>query len=394
MKFAEKNEIRMPEKLLITNCKLFDAPDDADAVSILVDGGRIAEVGAVAETCENVLDAGGRTVAPGLIDVHIQGAGGMDIMDAEPEALRTISRTLARFGTTGFLATTVFQPSRENRHLRVAAEAVGADLGGARILGIHLEGPFISPEKRGMIQVKSICPPSGEVLDKILSLVGDGLRMMTIAPELPGNLDLAKRLVGGGVVASFGHSAATYCETLAGFDAGINHVTHLFNAMMPMHHREPGPLPAIFQTETVTAQIICDGVHIVPAMLRLAFSLLGPGRAVPITDGMQAMGMGDGTYVYDGVEYVARDGTAWYHDGTLIGTCLGLNQMVKRFSEFTGCSPADAFRGASAVPAQLLGLGQRKGAIAVGMDADIILVDRGLEVFATIVAGKIVFQKE
>ncbi|MDP6380268.1 MAG: N-acetylglucosamine-6-phosphate deacetylase [Phycisphaerae bacterium] len=383
----------MAENLLINNCRLFDAAPDAETVSILIESGRIARIGKLDLGADCVIDAGGRTVAPGFIDVHIQGAGGADIMNATVEALETISRTAAKFGTTSFLATTVFQPQRENPHLAVAAEAVGTDLGGASILGIHLEGPFISLEKRGMIQVESICPPSAEVLDEILKFTGPTLSMMTIAPEIQGNLDLVKRLVSGGTVASFGHSAATYEETLAGFEAGINHVTHLFNAMMPMHHRQPGPLPAIFHTPGVSAQIIPDGVHIHPAMMKFAFDLLGPQRVVAITDGMQAMGLDDGLYVYDGVEYVAKDGTARYHDGTLIGTCVGLNQLLKRLADFTGCTTADAIRAASENPAKLLGVADRKGSIAVGKDADLVLLDADFDVFATIVSGKVVFQK-
>ncbi|MEA3225681.1 MAG: N-acetylglucosamine-6-phosphate deacetylase, partial [Planctomycetota bacterium] len=304
---------KMTNKLLITNCKLFDAPADEHTTSILIEDGAIAQVGS-ADPCENTLDAEGRIIAPGFIDVHIQGAGDADVLDGTVEALSAISRTSARFGVTGFLATTVFRPDDRNEHLAVAADCVGRDLGGAALLGIHLEGPFISTVKRGMIQPDCICPPSRQVLDEILEVTKGHLDLMTIAPELPDSLPIIRSLVDSGIVASFAHSNATYEQTLEGFDAGISHVTHLFNAMAPCHHRLPGPLVAIFQTDHITAQIIPDGVHIHPAVLKLAFEILGPERTIPITDGMQAIGLGDGKFVYNGIEYESKDGTARYVD--------------------------------------------------------------------------------
>ncbi|MHC4170154.1 MAG: N-acetylglucosamine-6-phosphate deacetylase [Planctomycetota bacterium] len=377
-------------RLLITNCKLYDAPAGGPGTSILIEDGVIAQIGC-ADPCENTLDAKERIIAPGFIDVHIQGAGDADVLDGTVEALSAISRTSARFGVTGFLATTVFKPEGPNEHLAVAADCVGRDLGGAALLGIHLEGPFISTVKKGMIQPDCICPPSRQVLDEILAATRGHLDLMTIAPELPECLPIIRSLVDSGTVASFAHSDATYEQTLTGFDAGISHVTHLFNAMAPCHHRSPGPLVAIFQTDHVTAQLIPDGVHIHPAVLGLAFEILGPERTIPITDGMQAIGLGDGKFVYNGVEYESKDGTARYADGTLIGTALGLSQLLKRFVDFTDCPLDAAIRTVTHNPARLLGLRDRKGAIAVGKDADLVLLDADLTVHTTIVGGKVVF---
>jgi N-acetylglucosamine-6-phosphate deacetylase len=385
----------MSKRLLITNCRLFDAADNSKTTSILIEDGTIAQVGQFDSTitCDNTLDAQGRTIAPGFIDVHIQGAGGADILDATPEALEAISRTCARFGTTSFLATTVFKPNQKNQHLTVAAEHVGRDLGGANLLGIHLEGPFISPEKKGMIRPECICPPSPQVLDEIQDLANGHLRMMTIAPELPGSLRMIERLVDSGVIASFGHSNATYEQTLAGFDAGISHVTHLFNAMPSIHHRAPGPLVAIFQAKPVTAQLIADGVHIHPAVLKFTYEALGPDRIVPITDGMQALGLGDGKFVYNGIEYESRDGTARYKNGTLIGTALGLSRLIQKLAAFTDCPLEVAIKMATENPAKVLGLSDNKGTIAAGEDADLVLLDHDNSVHTTIVAGRIAFQK-
>jgi N-acetylglucosamine-6-phosphate deacetylase len=374
---------------------MFDASEGQPTTSVLIEKGTIAAIGPTVETAGGgeALDAGGRIVAPGFIDVHIQGAGGADALDATDKALPTISRTSARFGTTGFLATTVYMPDQENRHLAVAAQSVGRDLGGAALLGIHIEGPFICEQKRGMIQPDCVCPPSAQRLAEIQDVCDGRLRMMTIAPELPGNMELIKSLVKSNIVASFGHSGATYEQTLDGFEAGVSHVTHLFNAMPSLHHRSPGPLAAIFESQRVTAQLIADGVHIHPAVVRLAFERLGANRVVPITDGMQAIGLPDGEYVYNGLEYESKEGTARYKDGTLIGTALGLSRLLERLITFTGCPQEVAIRAASENPAKVLGLERRKGSIEMGKDADLVLLDEDCSVYATIVAGKVVYQK-
>jgi N-acetylglucosamine-6-phosphate deacetylase len=382
--------------LLISNCRLYDAPETNSHSSVLIRDGlieRIGDIGAVTDTGPT-LDAKGRLLAPGLIDVHIQGAGGTDVLDATPEALETIAKACARFGVTGFLATTVYKPECENEHLTVAADCIGQDLGGAALLGIHLEGPFIASEKRGMIQPNCLAESTAATLDRVCAKTGAGLTMMTIAPELPGSLDLIGRLVSDGVIASLGHTAATYDEALRGFDAGINHVTHLFNAMPGMHHRAPGPLAAIFERPEITVQVILDGVHLHPSIIRLAYAGLGPDRFVTITDGMQAMGLPDGRYIYNGMEYEAKEGTARYHDGTLIGTALGLNQMAARLMQFTGCSLATAIQTVTENPARVLGLAEKKGAIRTGYDADLALLDEDLSVHTTIVAGKVVYESQ
>ncbi|MHC4518269.1 MAG: N-acetylglucosamine-6-phosphate deacetylase [Planctomycetota bacterium] len=381
--------------LLIENCRLYNACETAPPCGVLVRDGVIEQIGAVdaRDGADRVVDAQGRILAPGFIDVHIQGAGGADVLDATVEALETISRNCARFGVTSFLATTVYKPGQDNRPLKVAAECLGQDLGGAGLLGVHLEGPFISAEKRGMIQPDCLAGPARSVLAEIEGLLGDHLTMMTIAPELPENLSIVKDLVARGVIASLGHTQATYEETLAGFEAGISHVTHLFNAMPSLYHRSPGPLAAIFERQEVTAQVIADGAHIHPSMIRLAFSCLGPERFVTITDGIQAMGLPDGSYVYNGVDYEAKEGTARYRDGTLIGTALGLNQMAARLVQFTGCSVPLAIQTVSENPARVLGLEEKKGFVRVGYDADLVLLEADLSVHTAVVGGKVVYEQ-
>ena len=378
--------------MLLKNCRHYQYPDKG-LWDILVNGSEIAAV-APAGTLDAsvVIDVQGHIAAPGLIDVHIQGAGGSDVMDATPEALRCISTTLAAFGTTGFLGTTVMKPVNGNSHLKLLREMTGSDLGGARLLGIHLEGPFINLKKKGGINPQGIYDGNPAELEKILALTGRSLRMMTIAPELPGNLDIVRSLLSLGIIPSFGHSDASYAETKIAFDAGISHVTHLFNAMPPLTHRAPGPLTAIFESQHVSAQIISDGHHINPAVVALAYKFLGPLRTICITDGVQGIGLPPGQYLYNGREYETTQGAARYLDGTLIGSTKGLSQIIAEFKKYTHCSLAAAIESASLAPAKLLGIDSRFGTLEIGKQADIVLFDDDMSVRSTIIAGRMVYQ--
>jgi N-acetylglucosamine-6-phosphate deacetylase len=380
--------------LLLSRCRLFDAPPDAEPVDLLLDGGSIARIGDAPASPGGIptLDAGGRILIPGLIDLHIHGAGGADLLDGSPEGLEEMSRTLARLGTTSFLGTTFLWPATGSAHLRVAAERVGADLGGARMLGLYLEGPFINPERRGGLPREAVLPPSSDALRRVLEQTAGTLRLMTIAPELPEGLRLIEELTENGVVPAFGHSDASYRQTRDGIEAGIRHVTHLFNAMRGLHHREPGPLVAIHEAGDLPVELIGDGVHVDRHVIRWARSLFGPGRLLSITDAMRTAGLPDGRYRYGGRDFESRDGAARYMDGTLIGTSLGLLQVVLRLREFTGCSLAEAVESASRAPARRLGL--NKGSIEEGRDADLVLLDPDHSVWATIVGGNVVYRKE
>ncbi len=386
----------MKEKLLITNCDIVTPFEEIKDGEVLIQGDRILEIGPSGSFSERraVIDTGGRILAPGFIDLHIQGAGGYDVLDGEVLGLKTISKTCTRFGVTGFLATTVFRPDNSNEHLKVASECTGKNLEGADLLGIHLEGPFIATEKRGMIRSDCISEPSKRVLGEILDITEGSLSLMTIAPELSGSLEIIMRLKEKNIVSSFGHSLANYEQTVRGIEAGISHVTHLFNAMQPIHHRNPGPLPAIFENDKVITQVIFDGVHIHPSLLRFTKKILGDRRIVLITDGMQAMGLSDGYYEYNGLRYESKNGTARYMNGTLIGTSLGMNRLVERFVTFTGSSLLKAVRCASFNPASVLGIENRKGSIEKGKDADIVIMNRDLSVWKTIKDGKVIYEEQ
>ena len=385
----------MPNTLLIRSCRPVIGDEHAPSTDLLIEDGRIAHIGSGDESISTqVLDAAGRTLIPGLIDVHVHGAGGGDTSDGEMEALRTMSATLACLGITSFLATAMVRPELDNRHLQLAGEQTGRDLGGANLLGIHLEGPFISHEKRGGIQPHAVEPPSVGRLDELHELTNGQLRMMTIAPEMEGALDVIRAMVQHNIVASFGHSDADYDATRSGLDAGITHATHLYNTMRGVHHRNPGPVPALLENPDVTVQIICDGGHLHPDMVRYIYRQFGSGRCVCITDGMRTMGLPDGRYTYYGKEFESRDGAARFLDGTLIGTTCSLHRMLLNYLEFTGCTLPQAVQACSANPARVLGLAERKGAIAKDLDADLVLLDEDHAVHTTIIGGNIVYQSE
>ncbi|MFA6107961.1 MAG: N-acetylglucosamine-6-phosphate deacetylase [Candidatus Latescibacterota bacterium] len=380
--------------LYISGCRLLNPGGEPSPPTVVaVDQGRIAAVGGAVPPGAERIDAAGRFLVPGFIDVHVQGAGGAIVMEGTPQALRTVSATQARYGVTGYLATTVYRPGGDNDHLDAIAAGLADPAPGAACLGIHLEGPFIAPARKGMIRSTCIGPPDPGVMVDIRRRCGAALRMMTIAPELPGSLAVISALAAGGSVAAFGHSAADYDQTRDGIASGITHVTHLFNAMTSIHHRQPGPALALFEAAQVTAQVISDGVHLHPAMVRLVRRLIGDGRIALITDGMQAMGLPDGDYEYDGVAYTARDGAARYCDGTLIGTACGFTRILGTYMRLTGASLAEALVPAVSVPARVLGLEQRKGKVQVGMDADLVVLGADLEVYATLVEGRVVYRR-
>lgn len=381
--------------LLISRCRLPEDGTDAATTDVLVRAGRIAWLGPTgsAPAADRMLDAAERTLIPGLIDVHIHGAGGADLMDGSVESLDTLAGTLARMGTTSYLGTATMLPDGRNDHLRLAATQLGRRTGGAELLGLHLEGPFINPDRRGGLPPEGIWPPTPEAVDDVLAVTDGALRMMTIAPELDGGLAAVERLTAAGVIASLGHTDATYEQTRAGIAAGISHVTHIWNAMRGLHHREPGPLVAIHEAEHITVQVVSDDVHVGRHVVRWTSGIFGAGRCVCITDGIRTTGLPDGRYEFSGRTFVSEDGIARRGDGALIGTSLPLLEIVRRFRQYTGCSFATAIATASRVPAQLLGIADRKGSIAIGCDADLVLLDDDGSVRTTLVGGDIVHQQ-
>lgn len=381
----------MKNSLLIKNCRPFynlNSPIDIE-----IKDSKISKIGNVENYNGAILDAKGLILAPGLIDVHIQGAGGYDVVDNTDEAITGMSKTLAELGVTGFLATTFVKPQINNNHLSLLKKYYNKFIDGAYILGTHLEGPFINVLKKGGISESSIYSSSPEKLNEILELTGDSLKMMTIAPELSGNLEIIKKLKLIGVIPSFAHSTANYEETIAGIEAGINHVTHFFNAMNPINHRNPGPIIAIMENGKISCQIISDGHHLDGKIVKFIYNSIGAENCICITDGVQAMGLSDGEYMFNGRLYSSKNGAARYTDGTLIGSTTPLLKIVKIFIGFTGCSLEEGINSVTLNPSKLLKIEKNKGSIEVGKDADVILFDENFDNKCTIINGKILFNK-
>ena len=360
-----------------------------------IEGEMITYAGSAAEAPRNKQDPS-RTVegwiTPGMIDLHLHGAGGRDLMEGTAEAIKAVSKTLVQHGTTAYLATSVVRrdiPS--NRHLSIAAELTGKRDGGAEILGIHVEGPFVNPLRGGLIRPDRIWLPLRKDLDQILAVSHKKLRMMTMAPELPGGLELLGPLADAACIGSLGHTEATFDEARAGFKKGVRHVTHLYNAMRGLHHREPGALGAVLMDHGVTAQLITDGVHVHPDLLRWTASVLAPDALVLITDALPAAGLPDGVYSYDGRDYHSENGSAWSREGPepkLFGTTCLMDELIRRAMIFMGISFQQAIAMASLNPARTLGVEKRLGSLASGRQADLVLWNQDYHVTETIIRGE------
>ncbi len=376
--------------LLLKNCRVFNPQEVKGRSDILMVDGKIRQIGRRirARAGIPVLDCKGRIAAPGFIDLHIHGAGGADDLVDTTAALQTMSLTIARTGVTSFLATAIAAPIKENKYLREIAEAVKTGLPGAQVLGTHIEGPFINVTKRGMIRADTIQRASKRLLKQLIEEAGGTIRMLTVAPEIPGNIELIRYMKKHKIVASLGHTIASYDQAMLGIKAGITQATHIFNAMTSLNHREPGAPGAIFDSETVSAQLICDGKHISPTVIRMIYKILPPERICIITDSMPDQGLKDGHYKFYGTEYDSVDGTCYYKDGTLVGTAVPLNEMGRRFMKFTGAPLSEVFTTLSYSSAKSLGL--KKGRIVAGYDADIVITDEKLKIFGTVVKGRLV----
>jgi N-acetylglucosamine-6-phosphate deacetylase len=324
------------------------------------------------------------TAIPGFVDVHIHGAGGHDVMEADEQALGTITGRLAAFGTTSLLATTVTASADETCR---SVEGISKYISGqyqtndarAQILGIHFEGPFLSKERRGVHPQEWLQLPSAELLQRFLQAASGNARILTIAPELLGAMpciDAARSL---GMVVSIGHTDATYEQARAAVAHGAHHATHVYNAMRPFTHRDPGVIGAVLTTPEVTAELIADGVHVDDVAMKVLMQAKGAGRVILISDGISATGMPDGKYMLGGLEVTVQGGVCRNAEGRLAGSTLTLDRALRNVVRL-GVPLADAVRMLTLNPATLLGLEFKKGALRTGADADIVLLNEGLEI--------------
>lgn len=327
-------------------------------------------------------------VAPGFIDLQVNGGFGVE-MGEDPEAIRTLAARLPETGVTAFLPTIITSPP-EFYPKAIAAFEAAKDAAGARPLGLHVEGPFLSPQRHGAHRRDLIENASPRLLDTLLAT--DAVRLVTLASERTDAPELIRTLTERGILISLGHTDATYEQFEAGVGAGARMATHLYNAMSPFGHRAPGAIGAALTDHRVAVGLIADGVHAHPASLRLAFRAKGASAIALVSDMMAAAGMPPGTYALGGQEVIVDGTSARLADGTLAGSLLTIDQAVRNMLRWTDATPADALRMASAVPAGLLGLADR-GEIRVGGMADLVLLDSDLRVQATIIGGEIVYER-
>lgn len=333
-------------------------------------------------------------VVPGFVDLHIHGAGGHDVMEANAKALDRITSTVARGGTTSILATTVTAPTEEAcrslagiaRYIHGHENLEENSRAAAEILGIHLEGPFISKARRGVHPSDSLARPSVELLDELLKAADGLVRILTLAPELPGALDLVQRALARGIVVALGHTDADYDQARAGIRAGARHAVHVFNAMRPFSHRDPGVLAAVLNDPEVTAEVIADGVHVAGAAIRVLLASKGYDHVLLVSDGTAATGMPDGKYRLGNFEVTVKDGVCRNSEGKLAGSTLTLDLAVRNMVAL-GVPLADAVSMATVLPARRLGLAGKKGIIAVGADADLVILTPDLRITGVMTRG-------
>jgi N-acetylglucosamine-6-phosphate deacetylase len=330
------------------------------------------------------ISASEQTAVPGFVDVHIHGAGGHDVMDGSQEALAGVARTVARHGTTSFVPTTVTaSPEDTCRSVEGIAQFIAGqhetDEARAEVLGIHYEGPFISPARRGVHPAEWIQLPSAELLNKLIHAASGNARILTIAPELLGAapcMDAARK---AGMVVAIGHTDATYEQARAAIARGARHAVHVYNAMRPFSHRDSGVLGAVLTSPEVTAELIADGVHVEEAAMRLLLQAKGAGCVILVSDGISATGMPDGKYTLGKFEVTVSGGVCRNAEGKLAGSTLTLDRALRNMVALN-VPLADAVRMLTVNPATLLGIEFKKGALRMGADADIVLLDAGLQV--------------
>ncbi|MEA1879164.1 MAG: N-acetylglucosamine-6-phosphate deacetylase [Campylobacterota bacterium] len=360
------------DKILLYDSKIIDIVDDI----LLTDSDNI-----------DIVDAKGCYVSAGFIDLHIHGSGGADVMDATPDALETISTILPSTGTTSFLATTMTMSSEDIVKALQNIAQHAPKVTGANILGVHLEGPFLNVSKHGAQDKAFIQKPSFTLIENYI----DHIKMITIAPEVEGSEKFVKMLSTQypSIIQSIGHSNATYAQTKQSFTWGISHATHLFNAMNPYHHREPGIIGAVFDSD-VTCDVIADLVHTHANTLELVHKMKKE-KLLLITDAMRAGCMKCGNYDLGGRAVEVSQGKAILEDGTLAGSVLKMNEALRNMTIHTEMTLVEAVDAVTKVPAGMLGV--QKGALKVGYDADIVIFDEDFSIITTIVNGQEKYRK-
>lgn len=386
----------MMKSILISGITIADAKEESFVGDILIEDGVITRVAEKLDLqADSYVDATGKnwTAFPGFIDIHIHGAAGHDVMDGTPEALNGLASALPKEGTTSFLATTMTQTDEAISAALQNIRAFNAQDGQAEMLGIHLEGPFISDKRAGAQPIEHIITPSLPLFTKWQKLSGDQIRVVTMAPETATGSKFIKSLTDEGVTVSIGHSDATFEEVQTAVRCGARHVTHLYNQMSPLHHRKPGVVGAALLEDELSVEVIADFIHSHPSSVELAFRQKGAEKLILITDAMRAKGLSAGVYDLGGQDVQVTEKDARLADGTLAGSILTMEKAIQNVQSITRCGLKELVSMTSANAAKALGL-SNKGELKAGMDADIAIVDENFTVQLTICRGTIAYKKE
>ncbi len=369
--------------MIITNGWVFEENKSFSVRDVYVENGLIVE-SREQVTDSTVIDASGLFVLPGLIDVHSHGACGYDFSDADEEGLKTILAYQRAHGITTYCPTSMTLPKEQLKNIFATVSAVSSDAGDremAHVGGINMEGPFLDPVKKGAHVAAHIAAPDAEFFRECNASCGNMIRLVTLAPNVPGAMDFIKELHDD-VVISLGHTSADYATCRDAIEAGANHVTHLYNAMMPFAHRDPGLVGAAAESEDCMVELICDGIHIHESVVRATFKLF-PGRVVLISDSMRAAGMNDGTYDLGGQEVTVCGKLATLSDGTIAGSVANLYDGMRTAVSF-GIPLEEAIAAATIHPARSIGIDDQVGSLTPGKRADILLADKDLKLVRVI----------
>lgn len=391
-------------RFTLRGARIVDATMELPSGDITIDGTHISAIGVGAGELQHesgsVIDATNTIVMPGFIDVHTHGGGGFNLHTTDAEEIRSYSRWVTATGVTSYLIGVVGTPGAlPEAQLRAAVAAIEQaqpeterpDSPGAAPTGIHLEGPYINIQRRGAHVPAWLRMPDAAETERVLALTQGCLRIITLAPELPGADAMIRRLVEAGVTVSMGHTDATYEQAQEAIRLGVTHMTHCFNAMRPIHHRTPGPLAAVAQAPQVRGELIADGVHVHPSVMSILVDMLGPERTIVITDALAGAGLSDTTFEFAGQPAQVICGAARLADGTLTGSVLTMNQALLNMLEMTTVSLPEAVGMLTLNPACAAHVANRKGRLQRGYDADLLIFDNNLTLQATLCEGKVAF---